>query len=425
MSPALNAMGADATGCAGSLAPRFGRSVRFTRGWRQLLRLIPAPISGSHSDERQRLLLLSQAMDQCGECVLISNRQGVIEYVNPAFSRVTGYLPAEVLGRNPSILSSSLNDRAFYRGMWECILAGKVWRGEVIDRRKDDTLYHAEMSISPVRDVAGRITHFISMQRDVSELRRIERELLHARKIESIGLLAGGLAHDLNNMFSVILGNIELAARDVGDAAGEGDNAVGRLRLAKQQVLRASALIGELMSFARKDKAVLQPVNLCELLDRAALIHLLPPQQRHVRVQLPQDDMLAMADELLLGRAIGNLLRNAFDAMDNRRSPELVLSLSRTIAGEAPDLRTKGIDPLGEWLCIGVADNGCGIAAANLEKIFDPFFTTKEVGKGTGLGLASVYGLMQSHGGHVTVESKPGEGTIFRLYFPPAFGCLR
>jgi len=365
-----------------------------------------------YSGNDPRSCVMNAAMDQCGEFILVANRHGIIEYVNPAFTHITGYAAEEVLGKSPSILSSRLYDQSFYQTMWSCILDGQVWRGEVIDRRKNGELYHAQMSISPVSCEMGEITHFICMQRDVSELRRVEQELLHVRKMESIGQLASGLAHDLNNMLTGVLGRIELAASDNDDASSR-----HHLREAERQGLRATELISELMTFARKDRPFLKPVNLAQLVEQAVHAYVLPNRSESVHLESSAAASVVMADELLVHRSLGNLIRNAFDAMEHLRAPQLHIRVRETESSREPALPSRMLE-ISKWVCVDVADNGHGIDPEKIERIFEPFFTTKEAGKGSGLGLASVYGVMRSHAGHVVVQSTPGYGTTFSLFFP-------
>jgi PAS domain S-box-containing protein len=165
--------------------------------------------------ERERLVA---AVEQAGEIIFVTDPQGAISYANPAFAEVTGYSREEVLGKNPRLLKSGVQDEAFYRDLWETITAGRTWRGRLVNRRKDGSLYTEEATLSPVRDQQGEITHFIAVKRDVTavlaleeEKGRMEAQMVQAQKMESVGRLAGGVAHDFNNMLGVILGRIDLA----------------------------------------------------------------------------------------------------------------------------------------------------------------------------------------------------------------------
>lgn len=363
--------------------------------------------------DKQRLKVISEAMDQCAEFVLVCNRHGTIEYVNASFTRITGYEASEVLGKNPSILSSGLNDRAFYKRMWNCILGGNIWRGEVIDRRKDGSLYHADMSISPIKDDRGQVTHFVSIQRDITTVKSLEKELAQAKKMEAVGTLASGLAHDLNNILMVISGNVELAKMMPGAC----EQMQEHMHIVNHQVVRASSMISELLTFARKSHAKLEPLNLTEVV-RDSVNHALTQEQQSILSFCTETtSAISQIDASMIQRVIGNLLRNAVDAMETQPEPALRIGIRSVRTITEPRLaHMEKTD--GDWSCVEISDNGCGIAPEVMEKIFDPFFTTKDIGKGTGLGLACVYGAMQQHHGHIDVESEPGQGTTFRLYFP-------
>ena len=153
---------------------------------------------------------LVTAIEQSAEGVVITNTNGDIEYVNPAFTRITGYSREEVLGHNPRILKSGNQDPVFYQQLWATILKGEIWHGELINRRKDGKLYTEEMNIAPVRDADGEVTHFIATKQDVTERKRLEEQFRQAQKMEAVGRLAGGVAHDFNNLLTIINGYSEL-----------------------------------------------------------------------------------------------------------------------------------------------------------------------------------------------------------------------
>jgi two-component system, cell cycle sensor histidine kinase and response regulator CckA len=165
--------------------------------------------------ERKRLLA---AIEQAGEGIVMTDARGNIEFVNPAFEQMTGYSQNEILGRNPRILKSGNHDEPFYRDLWETISNGRTWAGRMINKRKDEKLYTEETTISPVREASGRIVNYVAVKRDITEHLRLAAQFQQAQKMEAVGLLAGGVAHDYNNMLSVIIGYAELALEKVGPA---------------------------------------------------------------------------------------------------------------------------------------------------------------------------------------------------------------
>lgn len=378
----------------------------FTR-WRAL--------SIAYKQNSKRLRKLSHAVEHTGESMLISDRNGVIEYVNPAFSRITGYSYEEVLGKNPSLLSSGQQSNEFYKKMWDSILAGNVWRGEVVDKKKDGSLYQAMMSISPMKDDSGEITHFVAVQRDITQIREMEANLLHARKMDAIGTLTCGLAHDMNNSMTAVLGNIELTRMSLPN----NEELKEYISHAETAGKHATAMVQELMAFARKDKPILQSIDLVALVKHSIDSMRSACDKTTVHIEAPEHSAYIMGDELQLHRILANLVRNACDALENIDQPKIHLRIEQV---DKNQLIQKGLSVDGaqteDWVCVSVIDNGPGIDPELKKKIFDPFFTTKDIGKGTGLGLSSAYGIMQSHRGYIHLDTKLGNGSTFRLYFP-------
>jgi PAS domain S-box-containing protein len=197
--------------------------------------------------EAERVRLVT-AVEQSTEAVVITNPTGEIEYVNPAFTRITGYSREEALGRNPRILKSDRQDPLFYQQLWETILGGKPWQGELINQRKDGGHYTEQMSIAPVKGVHGEVTHFIATKQDVTERRTLEAQLQQAAKMEAIGRLAGGVAHDFNNLLTVINGYSEIL---MGRFASD-QKASDYLQEINNAGERAAALTRQLLAFSRR-----------------------------------------------------------------------------------------------------------------------------------------------------------------------------
>jgi two-component system, cell cycle sensor histidine kinase and response regulator CckA len=366
--------------------------------------------------ERKRaeaqMRLQSTALESTANGIVITDRTGTVLWVNPAFTALTGYSAQEIVGQNPRLLKSGKQDQAFYKELWETILAGRVWRSELVNRRKDGSLFTEYSTITPLRDEGGEISHFIAVKQDITERKQLEADLRQAQKMEAVGQLAGGVAHDFNNLLTVIRGNAELVLMQEGLRA----EATGCLKHVVAAAERAARLTQQLLLFSRKQVMQSQPLRLNEVI--ANLTKMLKRVIREdIILECRYAEPLPMvhADGGMLEQAILNLVVNARDAMP--RGGHLLLAteklcLDETAARNHPEAR------VGEYVCLGVKDTGIGIAPENLHRIFDPFFTTKEPGKGTGLGLATVYGIVKQHAGWVEVSSQLGAGTSFRIYLP-------
>ncbi|MEQ8225631.1 MAG: PAS domain S-box protein, partial [Candidatus Eremiobacterota bacterium] len=204
------------------------------------------------------LIRLATAIEQAGECVLITDREGVIEYVNPAFEDITGYGRDEIKGKKPAILKSGKHDRLFYENIWNTITSGDIWTGHFINRRKDGSLYELDASITPVRDSNGNIINYVSVRRDVTDKLRLERQLRQSQKMEAIGTLSGGIAHDFNNILAAIIGNTEMALNKIADKSPGRDN----LERIMKSCYRAKDLITQILSFSRQKEQESKPVNI-------------------------------------------------------------------------------------------------------------------------------------------------------------------
>jgi two-component system, cell cycle sensor histidine kinase and response regulator CckA len=362
----------------------------------------------------EALRLRGAALDSAADAIALTDRKGTIQWVNPAFERLTGYSSAEAIGRNPrDLVRSGVQDRAFYEQLWETLRAGQVWRGELVNRRKDGSHYSEEMSITPVVDAAGETTHFVAIKRDLTDRQRLEAQLLQAQKMESLGRLAGGIAHDFNNLLTVINGTAELAATSLGPD----DPLRGELAEIRQAGERAADLTRQLLAFSRQQILQLETLDLGELIRglESMLGRLLGED---VELALLVDESVRVrADRGQLEQVVLNLAVNARDSMP--RGGRLTIS-TRSVELAAGQIAAPTPLAAGTYALLEVRDTGVGIDEAVRAKIFDPFFTTKEIGKGTGLGLATVLGIAAQSGGGVAVESAPGEGTAFRVFLPAA-----
>ncbi len=355
---------------------------------------------------------LSIAIEQVAEAVIITDPDGIIQYVNPAQENLSGYSRDELIGQTPNIFKSDNFDETFYRNLWETIKSGKVWSGRFINKRKDGTDYHEDASISPVFDKSGNLTNFVVVQHDVTEQLALQEQLFQAQKMEAVGALAGGFAHDFNNKLQVIAGYVELMSYDKDIP----ENLKHDLGMIKQTVDSSAELIKGMMVFSRKTPIDLQPIELNKLVvqTRSMLTQSIP-KMIEIELLLADDLWPIKAAPNQIDQILMNLAINASDAMPN--GGKLTIK-TQNITLDAEYCRFDPLTKPGRYTLITVSDTGAGMDKETLAHIFEPFFTTKDPGKGTGLGLAVVYGIVEQHGGRIICDSEPSVGTTFRIYFP-------
>ncbi len=358
------------------------------------------------------LLRLAAAVEQTADSVVITDPEGKIQYVNPAFERITGYGKQEVLNQNPRLLKSGKTDPAVYRELWKTITRGEVWAGQLTNRKKDGTLFHEHVTISPVHDKTDRIVNYIAVKQDISDFIQLEDQLRQSQKMEAIGQLAGGVAHDFNNLLTAITGYSSLALQ----RTNEREPIRGYLEEIKKAGDRAANLTRQLLAFGRKQ--MLQPVAL-SLNDVVADLNKMLRRLigEDVRFTTKFDPALKKikADAGQIEQVIVNLVVNARDAMPH--GGNLTIETSNFEVDGDYASNHVGVRP-GSYAMLAVSDTGVGMDDETRARIFEPFFTTKEKGKGTGLGLSTVYGIVKQSGGNIWVYSEPNQGTVFKVYLP-------
>jgi len=335
-----------------------------------------------------------------------------ILFANPAFERLTGYQPKEVMGLPPTILHGPNTSRETLERMMTSLQRGGVAREELVHYSKTGKEYLVDVQVVPITNSAGRITHCVSLHRDISEKRSLETQLRQAQKMEVIGQLAGGVAHDFNNILQVMMLHLDFLAAQTGLPQAI------RTPLHDLETLteRAATVTSQLLMFARRQAVQLRALNLNSTLTKSVgLLRRLLHEHVTIRVELESGELWVDADEGMIDQVVMNLCINARDAMP--KGGTLTMRTARTQWSEADVQKTPQARP-GCFVCLSISDTGCGMSTEVMEHLFEPFFTTKPVGSGTGLGLAAVYGIVMQHSGFVLVDSVVGSGSTFRLYLP-------
>ncbi len=353
---------------------------------------------------------LVTAVEHAAESIIVTNSAGIIEYVNPAFEKITGYSRHEVMGRNIALLDSGKHSKTFFSSIIDTLQRGEIWQGRMVNKRSDHSLYEIEATVSPIKNKVGEITNTVSVQRDVSNEVRLERQLRQAQKMEAIGTLAGGIAHDFNNLLMGIQGNISLSLLDI-----EPDTLlVKNLKKIEQYVQNGVDLTKQLLGFARGGKYNIRLLNIDELIKEQNLMFGRTNKNVIFKNEADADLWSVEADRGQIEQVLMNLYLNALQAMPGGGT----LTTQTTNVSIDKDQYSPYYVKAGKYIKITIADTGVGMDEDIQQRIFDPFFTTKEMGRGTGLGLASVYGIVKNHEGFIKVFSKKGQGTKFKVYFP-------
>jgi PAS domain S-box-containing protein len=372
-----------------------------------------------HSSQRYRqaaeesLRKLSRAVEQSADTVMITDLRGLIEYVNPSFETLTGYSRQEVIGKTPSILKSGEQDSESYRELWQTILSGNVYRSILANRKKNGETYYVEESISPIRDSQGQTTHFVANGRDLTDRLRLEAQLVQAQKMDAIGRLAGGVAHDFNNLLTIITSYSELAL----DSVIPGTPLQTKVQEILSAARRAAELTRQLLAFSRKQPRALRVVELNAVVDGIVkTLHRLIGEDIEL-IFIPGHELCRVRlDPVQIEQILMNLAANSRDAMP--QGGRCTIETSAVDLDDEYVQQKRAVIPIGPYILLTVSDTGVGIPADHLSHIFEPFYTTKPTGQGTGLGLATVYGIVKQNHGFVWAYSEPGMGTILRIYLP-------
>ncbi|MBL1353028.1 MAG: PAS domain S-box protein [Zetaproteobacteria bacterium] len=357
---------------------------------------------------------LTEAIYQSKDAVLITDRDGVIEYFNPAFQRLSGYSEEELLGRNPRIMNSGKMSKDFYQRMWDTLMRGDMWHAEFTNCHKDGTLYEVDQTISPILDQDTHIVGFTSVQRDITGEKEEREKLEHIQRLESLGVLAGGIAHDFNNLLTAILGNAALAKQRV-DHLSPVTPLLTNVELASE---KAAALCKQMLAYSGKGEFITEKINLTHMIqEMMSLLNVSIDKNIVVRLDLSEQLMPIEADVAQMQQVVMNLVINASEAI-GKHSGTITLHTG-VVDIDQQYITTTYIDSdlnPGRYVALEVSDTGCGMNDETKKHLFDPFFTTKFTGRG--LGMSAILGIIRGHHGGIKVYSELGKGSTFKVLLP-------
>lgn len=405
---------------------------------------------------------LLRAVEQNPASIVITGINGIIEYVNPKFCAVTGYSREEAIGQNPRVLKSGEMSPEGYRELWNTIRDGREWRGEFHNRKKNGELFWEAALISPIRDADGRVTHYIAVKEDITErkllesqlqsekkqleqayadLKMLQSQLLQQEKMSSIGQLAAGVAHEINNPMGFIMSNLNTLRKYLDRLQGfittqqsalqnvavEPSTAMNALHAMESEraarkidfvLADAESLLAESLDGAERVKRIVQDLKGFSRIDEAE------SKMADINAGLESTVNIVWNEikyKAVVHKEYGNIpLTKCYPGQLNQVFMNILINAAQAI----PDSGAIGIRTWSEqgWIFVAISDTGAGIPAEKTGRIFEPFYTTKEVGKGTGLGLSIAYDIVKKHGGDIAVQSEMGKGTTFTVTIPVVEG---
>ena len=374
---------------------------------------------GTNTDITQRVKatesqqLLAAVVEHAAESIVVTDTEGIIQYVNPAYEQTTGYSKDEAIDADHRILTSGKLQDSVYADMWKTIGEGKVWRGHIVNKKKGGTLFHEDVTVSPIRNSRGRIVNYVALKRDVTREMTLQNQLLQSQKMEAIGTLAGGIAHDFNNILFAIIGYTEMAIDEMPpESRGHRD-----LEQVLAAAKRAADMVKQILMFSRQTEPQRKLLDLTPIVKEGLkFLRGSIPSTIEIHQEIEPLTGQVEADPTQMHQVLMNLCSNAAQAMKDANGT-MTVELSEMTFDEPYIARHLSLKP-GPYVKLAVSDTGYGIPPENIDRIFEPYFTTKGIGEGTGLGLAVIHGIVADHGGAITVYSIPGQGSTFNVFLP-------
>ncbi len=362
---------------------------------------------------QQDLAQLATVVEQSFNAIIITDTKGVMQYVNPAFERLSGFSAEEAIGQRPNIVKSGEHSDQYYATMWQALNQEQTWTGSFINKAKNGHIYHVEQTIFPLY-IAEELIGYTSVQQDVTERDRLQEQSDHTQRLESLGVLAGGIAHDFNNLLTAIMGNTGLAQGKLPDQSP----AMRNLQNIQKASESAAALCQQMLAYSGKGHFIIEPLSLSATIsDIVQLLESSIAKRIDLDITLNQQLAAIDADIGQIKQVIMNLVINASEAIGDQIG-QIKIKLTQVNLSVDDTVSLLGADQMqaGDFIRLSIVDNGCGMDKATQTKIFDPFFTTKFTGRG--LGMSAILGIVRGHRGGLKVSSKPGKGTRFDVYFP-------
>jgi len=358
-----------------------------------------------NEEERKKnersLLKLNNAVEQAVEVIVITDPKGNIEYVNPVVEKVTGYSPCELIGQSTKLFKSDKQDEAFYKKLWDTINGGRIWKGNVVNRKKNGDKYYEEMTISPIISDEGEITNFIAIKRDVSKEKELKMQLIHAEKLSTIGTFVSGVAHELNNPLTAVLGFSTRLLKK----GNPPEYMVEDLKIIAEQSKRTVDIVQNLLKFSRQQKGGKEMISVNKCVEETLKLqgYRFKSDNMEVNTNLTEHSSNIIGNFNQVQQVLMNVVHNAYQAMLEYDGKRVLVVTTKVADGE---------------VLISFKNSGNLIPEESLPKLFDPFYTTKDVGKGTGLGLYISYQIVEEHGGAISAHNICNSEVEFRISFP-------